>query len=550
MKKNNICLKIFFIFLAFFIFFEKIEVCNAAVNTSYGNNNEVYNGNSVSSSVVLEWIGSIGYSFGNFVEEIVSNIVGVFTGVSEFPWADKIVFNGIAFLDVNFINPSNGSLFKDSAGNFTSIGNLVRNTYFSILSIALGFLGIIIAIIAIKLAVSTIASEKAKYKEMIISCLLTVTLMFGMHYVLSFAFYLNEKMVEVASYLLMNVFTDSDAQEIVDAFNEASTKNDERIVKNFINACDVKWTPITVVREAVKAVANLIQGAVEFLKNAWTNFKNWINGDDDSDEITFGVSELEKIYPDRQAFADYFLKDEQHIHVSAFLLKEYYYRETYLSWVEGTDTNTFSNSGLVGVGKGIAVAVNDFFAIVDTGYLGLRALHSSVSQIIDGTSKGLDGNESSDVGFGSIITSTASYNAFIQSCNKSIENCDKNIRNTNDYWEKKKNENDKKIYKLCELYAQAYYKVIYDGEDKVTYTVKDLVGQMGEYFKENSHYYDLDAGDWSPSSTSIVYSILYTIFVIQSLMFLISYIKRLFYVVILSMFSPIVVVVDLLSKAI
>lgn len=554
MKKKNLWIRIGFVLcflLIFMAFKSKFNTCYAAINTNYGEQNETYTEDSVSSSVIVEWIGSLGYSFGSFIESICSNIVGIFTGVQEFPWADKIIFNGIAFLDVNFINPAEGSLFKDVNGDFTLVGNLIRKTYFSVLSISLAFLGVIVAILAIKLALSTIGSNKAKYKELIMKCLTTLVLLFGMHYILSFAFYLNEKMVEVASYLLLNIFTDSDAQSIVDEFNEASTENDKRIVENFVKACDPNWlSPITLVREAVKAVANIIQSAIDFLKDAWESFKNWISGEDDSEEITIGVDELEKIYPSRQAFADYFTKDEQHIHVSAYLLKDYYYRETYLSWVEGTDTNSFSNSGISGVGKGIVVAVNDFFAIVDTGYLGLRALYSSVSQIFDGTSEDLNGNKMDDVGFANIITSTNAYNNYIESCNKLIEECEKNKKATDDNSLKKQYDNEKKIYKLCQLYASAYYKFIYDGDDKIQYTVKDLVGQLGEYFKQNSHYYDLDAGDWSPTSVSIVYSILYAVFVIQSVMFLFSYIKRLFYVVILSVFGPIVVVFDLLSQAI
>ena len=142
---------------------------------------------------------------GKIVENLVNRLMGVL-GTAVFPWADYIIFNCIPILDVNFINPTTNSLFGSgfSGGN---IGNIFRNIYFTGLSIAVGFLGIIVAVMAIKMAISTIASEKARYKESIVTLLTTLILLFGTHYLLSFTFYLNEKLVEVASNIVQNIET-------------------------------------------------------------------------------------------------------------------------------------------------------------------------------------------------------------------------------------------------------------------------------------------------------------------------------------------------------
>ena len=142
---------------------------------------------------------------GKLVENLVTWLMGLF-GTAVFPWADYIIFNCIPILDVNFINPTTNSLFGSgfSGGN---IGNIFRNIYFTGLSIAVGFLGIIVAVMAIKMAISTIASEKARYKESIVTLLTTLILLFGTHYLLSFTFYLNEKLVEVASNIVQNIET-------------------------------------------------------------------------------------------------------------------------------------------------------------------------------------------------------------------------------------------------------------------------------------------------------------------------------------------------------
>ena len=139
---------------------------------------------------------------GKLIENLTAWTINFLTKTgNEFPWADLIIFNTIPILDVNFINPADGSLMK-SNGSFTTIGNTIRNVYFTGLSIALGFMGIVDAIMAIRLAISSIASDKARYKEAIVTWLTALVLLFGAHFLLSFAFYLNEKLVEVASQIV------------------------------------------------------------------------------------------------------------------------------------------------------------------------------------------------------------------------------------------------------------------------------------------------------------------------------------------------------------
>lgn len=209
---NKKAKKIFFIFLFFVALyislnFLNLKIVNAEVNTLYGEpvgNAADSSANEQKGSGLLGLLGIAVYSFGTLIEWIVSNIMAMFCGTQFFPWADRIIFNNVSMLDCNFINPAVGSLFKDANG-FTAIGNTVRGVYFTGMSIALGFLGIVIAVMAIKIAISTIASEKAKYKDSIKDWIITLILIFGMHYVLAFAFYLNEKLVEVASQIVIDL---------------------------------------------------------------------------------------------------------------------------------------------------------------------------------------------------------------------------------------------------------------------------------------------------------------------------------------------------------
>lgn len=76
---------------------------------------------------------------------------------------------------------------------------------------------------AIRIAISTIASEKAKYKEAIVHWATALILLFAMHYVISFVFYLNEQLVEVASSMVMDLMADK--QTILNQIGSAFTKN-------------------------------------------------------------------------------------------------------------------------------------------------------------------------------------------------------------------------------------------------------------------------------------------------------------------------------------
>ena len=152
-----------------------------------------------------------------------------------FPWADRVIFNGMPLLDVNFINPEDGSLFK-SGGSFTLVGTTVRNVYFTGMSIAVGFLGIVVAVMAIKLAISSIAAEKAKYKEAIVHWVIALVLVFGLHYVIAFIFYMNEQMVEIAS-SMVNGLVKANSEKIA---NTLSVGSFESAVGSVINVSPVE----------------------------------------------------------------------------------------------------------------------------------------------------------------------------------------------------------------------------------------------------------------------------------------------------------------------
>ena len=75
------------------------------------------------------------------------------------------------------------------------------------------------------------------------------------------------------------------------------------------------------------------------------------------------------------------------------------------------------------------------------------------------------------------------------------------------------------------------------------------MSNLGNYFRENSYYIDVDNGDWSPRSMNVITSILYCVLVVQSIMFLFAYMKRFFYAIILSVMGPVAVLYDYVMKS-
>ena len=75
-----------------------------------------------------------------------------------FPFPDQIVFNKIPLLDPNFINPDDGAIGAIA-------GEVIKKMYSSFFVLAGTIFVIAALIIGIKLVFSSLAAEKAKYKE-------------------------------------------------------------------------------------------------------------------------------------------------------------------------------------------------------------------------------------------------------------------------------------------------------------------------------------------------------------------------------------------------
>jgi len=467
------------------------------------------------------------------LKDITATLMYIMTGKFSFPYADTIIYNQIPLLDVNFLNPENGSLFLKN-NKQTEVGKVVQNVYFTVLGICLGFLSILVAVAAIKLAFASIASEKAKYKDMINSTLKTIILLFTMHYLIAFVFFLNEQLVEIASSITSKVLTQEEMIKVVDGIQDVYDKDSEDLVNNFIDKANhTAWfSPITIAKKGFKEVVNK-------LGKAWDGFLKLIgmkkdkDGNYDDIDDYKGLSDkksdkvredYDEVFPSKSDVIEK-LKGlgDQGIYVAAYLLKDYYYRDIYLFSVAGNDTNKWSKGGIGGILQSATNTVLWGTGIVDTGLEGLKNLYGSTAFII------IDMKEHNEV--------------------KSVDDY---VRRSNQYLsqisDSSLGEKERNTARINKVYLDAYFKYVYDKDDKNNISIKNVLTNLGEFFYTKSFYTDIQDDEWAPSSYSVIPATLFCMFVLQSIMFLFAYFKRMFYVIILSIMGPLTVTFDYFKK--
>ena len=120
--------------------------------------------------------------------------LGISNGILSFPFPDSIVFNRMAFFDPNFINPTE---VGDGAPVYLLQGT-ISSLYYTFFILALTIFVIAAMVIGIKLAISSIASEKAQYKQALSNWVFGIILLFTVHFLMAGIFAINEGITAVA----------------------------------------------------------------------------------------------------------------------------------------------------------------------------------------------------------------------------------------------------------------------------------------------------------------------------------------------------------------
>lgn len=502
--------KIWIIILLFCMFLGNFNYAQARTNSSYGTHDVVSDitDEVVKSSVVTEYMSQFIFAIGNVLETVTSWIFGLLTGINSFPWADEVIFNTIGLLDVNFINPSADSIFSNTG---VGIGDVIRNIYFTGLSIAIGFLTVIVGVMAIKMAISTIASEKAKYKEAIVTWLTSLVLLFGMHYGISFLFYMNEELVMVGSDILGDTL-DKFGDQLAKVMNQTTDEKKSEKVKSALEDA---------VNQSSQAMASHFFNP--FLLGE--NLGALLVGSSDANvgDMNYGSYEdgLKIVGDEINITAAIWAYLQNHYEITYEVIKNSTVKDDVLSKVHDSSGSGFLNwvgnvaNGIGNVAEGFIGKNNALDALVAVYEMSVAIEYPDKATDIDWIKFDLS----------SAIQSYDSYNKTMDSLAS-------------------KYNGDSSNYKLAKVVLEYAYKYKNGALGKVSGS--DVIANLGQYFKDDTWA----SGDgWKTTSGSVTSALLYTVFVIQSIGFFISYIRRLFMVTVLAIIAPFVIIYDFFTKS-
>lgn len=531
----------------------------------------------IKSNILLDTLAGMINAIASLAEYLLGAVFKTLTGDNIFPWADRIIFNGIGILDINFLNPASNSLFV-SNGSTSILGKVVYSVYSTIFSLAVLFLGVAVGIMAIRLALSSIAAEKAKYKQAIVNWVTCIVMLFLMHYILAFVFWVNEQLVQIASGILIKTIDETvTSVDFTEALNSVVSP-DER-VKDFgkaaisafgNNKTVVDWWNKTkddedllditnklllnssyIDQRVVYVADNLSKGDVNlwtFVTNASFAFQVLGLVDQQSKSAAVadkGIPRLSQDEDDAKVIRD-FLKDADENDLA---------RQKKLGYYEGSsgrkiffDKNAYLNSedfekdlagyAYVMANKSSASNLNQFYINnpeykINTGD-NPNALQIATNIQWSVQLPNLTGGGNLIYG---ILTSIKQSDIYKQAKN------DVSIREA---IAKKRLEVDGYIISAAQ-----------GGSAKTT----DIIANLGQFFKQSAYTYTTEettdsTGNkketivgWRATKLSVTGALLYAIFIFQSCMYFIMYVKRLFYVMMLSMFGPIVVIYDFFMKS-
>ena len=536
----------------------------------------------IKDSILLDALANMINAIASLAEYSIGAVFKSLTGDNIFPWADRIIFNGIGFLDINFLNPASNSLFV-SNGSTSILGKVVRSVYSTIFSLAVLFLGVAVGIMAIRLALSSIAAEKAKYKQAIVNWVTCIIMLFLMHYILAFVFWVNEQMVQIAS----NIFMYSIPDDLNDidyslALNSAidpetrrdnflSSCTDEKVVENKYNFLSGEGSSIkTNLQNAdINIVENLL-GSDEYQRNRMVYIADSSDEWQDNVGRFFGgeaknnAHGMARLWSDVEAATN--IKNNLETATNDMKSKGFYNAKSGSgNFKEDTTVNVWGDINKYKKSRDYEDDLRRYLYTIN-GFSQQDELYEWILE---------RPNHKVDLEFSpNFWTSILSKESYAKSYFYGIGFLAGLVDKIADAKVIADLENAK-LDKLIEWvggesqankianYRMKCDKYIWSAANGSTAQGKtqDLIANLGYFFKKTAYVYNTetttdedgnevqDVTGWRASKLSVTGALLYAIFIFQSCMYLIMYVKRLFYVIMLSMFGPIVVIYDFFMKS-
>ena len=123
--------------------------------------------------------------------KIIQAVMGIFTGNNKTLSIEDILFNKLDITKIDFFNMSTGNEVVDT------IRKNVAAWYYSLRNISAVILIAILMYVGLRMALSTIADEKARYSEMIVNWVISIALLFVLHFIIELVIILNNQIVNI-----------------------------------------------------------------------------------------------------------------------------------------------------------------------------------------------------------------------------------------------------------------------------------------------------------------------------------------------------------------
>ena len=130
----------------------------------------------------------LGWLFMRIIGFAINGLDGAWSGIP----LDKVLFNQIPILQINFFDTV-------SSGNTTvdQIRGQVAVWYVAIRNLSAVILAIMALYVGIRMAISSVAEEKARYKRMLTDWLVSILLLFVLHYIMALIININDGIVAI-----------------------------------------------------------------------------------------------------------------------------------------------------------------------------------------------------------------------------------------------------------------------------------------------------------------------------------------------------------------
>lgn len=530
----------------------------------------------IKDSILLDALANMINAVASLAEYLIGAIFSALTGDNIFPWADRIIFNGIAFLDINFLNPDPSSLFGSTIEP-SILGKVVRNVYSTIFSLAVLFLGVAVGVMAIRLAISSIAAEKAKYKQALVNWGTCMIMLFLMHYVLAFVFWINEQMVQVASGIFLQAVAKSGVSDIDYSLALSSAIDPEKRRDTFLGSCNDYDGAQNYLKSAdVNIVENLL-GSDEYQRNRmvyiadssdewYDNVGRFFGGEAENNQR--GMLRLKSDVEAATKIKNNLESAQKSVEDNGYYVVKYVAKTDQIDFVNDTNVKVWRNMKKYKESDDYEDDLRRYLWSINC-FNGQKDLFNWIR---DYPNHKVDLEFSPNfwtavVGESFSITTAVGGMGLISLGSKFVGmigsnnlRSDLNHASLDQLIEWVGGENKANKIAAYRLKCDGYIWNAGNGSTAQGKT-QDLIANLGYFFKKTAYVYNTEkttdengkevqeVTGWRASKLSVTGALLYAIFIFQSCMYLIMYVKRLFYVIMLSMFGPIVVIYDFFMKS-